>query len=595
MTQVRFTQSLKIVGLQARAASRVIASPRAGLSFAASRVSSSAPTLTFTSSLSTITMADANPNNSANKRPRASNNNNRRNAPVKKARSFHTTPAQMTDRKFSELEGKLDKRILRAISDNLKFEKMSPVQAATTHLLPPDRPDALVQAKTGTGKTLAFLMPAIQRCIDQGFGNGSVSAVIIAPTRELAMQIATEARALLQHVPKHRVEVVMGTTNKLKEEKRILEKADILVATPGRLLDHMQNETVLKIFSHVDTIILDEADRLLDMGFRRDLTQIIEKIPHQNRNIQGLLFSATVPQHVQDLAGLVCRNSNFQKISTIPEGETQTHERVPQDLIEVSNFSEVGPALVGCIKQEAARPDLGGPLKAIVFAPTSQQVDYYERVLSNVPGLPPVSALHGRKTQSRRTKTTNDFRTAGSAILVATDVVARGMDFPGVTTVLQAGVPEEKENYIHRLGRTARAEADGRGVLIVANAEKSFLQKKFTDLPLTPREANLDAADEVAKTNKAMPYSDLERLYRSWMAYYFKLAKHLGWSQEELVKNANAYVMALGSQKVPGMTAKSVGKLGLKKNTPGLVIDTTSVKPPNRRGPPPAAKQRSKE
>lgn len=557
MAQVRVTRSLRAVGLQARAASRVLASPRAGLSWAAPRASPPTPTLAFSSRLFSNTrfLADesAKPEDD-----------------VKPAETAIPDTEPEHDGTFPSLKGHIDPAILSAIANDLKLEKMTSVQALATSLLSPRRPDALVQAGTGAGKKLAFLLPALQRCIEMNNKKGAVSAVIIAPTRELATQIAELAQVLMKDVPEHRVEVLMGSNNKAKEQRRILDKADILVATPGRLLEHMKNDMVNKIFKNVQTIVLDEADRLLDMGFRKSLTEIVESIPTGDSTIQGLVCSATVSPNVKELAGVVCRRGDYKTISTISAGEPQINERVKQEIVEVPNFNSIAPALVGSVKEEAARE--GSSFKAIVFAPTSQQVDYYERVLSSIPGLPPVSALHGRKTPARRTKATDEFRSAENAILVATDIVARGVDFPGVSTVFQAGVPPGKESYIHRLGRLAHTEAAGRAVLIAADAEKSGISEKLGGVKLTPRGANPEGDDAISKVNFQMKFKQLEEMYRSWVAYYCKSLNSLKWNQEELVKNANTFVTALGARRTPTMTEKNARKMGLRTDTPGLVM-----------------------
>ncbi|KAF4978263.1 hypothetical protein FZEAL_5320 [Fusarium zealandicum] len=472
---------------------------------------------------------------------------------------------KLDSRRFDELSTNLvHPSLIQAITQDLKFEHMTPVQAATLdELLPPNRNDCLVQAKTGTGKTLAFLLPALQTMITQNrASNAGISLLVVSPTRELAMQISTEATNLLQRMPQYRARVAIGGTNKDREEKQILGGCEILIATPGRLLDHMSNEDILYSMRNLNTLVLDEADRLLDMGFMKDLRQIVNRLPDKkDTNRQGMLFSATIAPYVEQVAGLVL-SPGYKFISTIPAGEANTHQRVPQFLVEVPTFGAVAPAIVGCVREEAAS---GGALKAILFAPTAALADFYGNVLSATPGLPRVSILHSRMSQNKRIKTTNEYRDATSAILVATDVVARGMDFPGVTHVIQAGMPADKQSYIHRLGRTARADADGRGIFIVSQVEAWFPKFTLKDINFIHRDANMSSAGDVIAFAEKMEEDDKSRIYQAWLGYYNNYLKALKWDKEELVRQANVYAReGLGSPDTPPIAKTTAGKMGLR-------------------------------
>jgi ATP-dependent RNA helicase MSS116 len=200
--------------------------------------------------------------------------------------------------RFADLgnENLLHPVLLKTIIEDLKFDHMMPVQAATLQDLLANRIDVLAQAKTGTGKTIAFLLPAIQTLINKKrTGSSGVSLLVISPTRELAMQIAKEAEQLLQHLPQYRISFAIGGTNKDKEERAILNGCNILIATPGRLNDHFSNMEVVNAFRNLDTLVLDEADRLLDMGFMPQLKSIISALPNKEEsNRQGMLFSANI-------------------------------------------------------------------------------------------------------------------------------------------------------------------------------------------------------------------------------------------------------------------------------------------------------------
>lgn len=490
-------------------------------------------------------------------------------------------PVPLDTRTFASLNSPrlVHPTIVQTITDDLKFDRMTPVQAATLdELLPPKRSDCLVQAKTGTGKTIAFLLPAIETMLAQRRGPDSpVSILVISPTRELAMQIANEGSNLLQRMSQYRVRIAIGGTNKDKEEKQILKGCDVLIATPGRLFDHMSNEDILYALRHVDTLVLDEADRLLDMGFMKALRDIVSKLPDKKEtNRQGMLFSATIAPHVKQVAGLVL-NPGYQFISTIPEGEVNTHKRVPQILIKVPTFSATAAAMVGSIRQEAKQHS---DFKAIFFAPTAALADFYGHVLSSLPGLPSVVVLHSRMSQNKRTKVTNDFRDSASSILVATDVVARGMDFPGVTTVFQVGIPADKQSYIHRLGRTARADADGRGIFIVSEEEAWFPRWTLKDITFIPQEADLSASEQVDDIVAKMEDEDRAKIYQAWLGYYNNHLKALKWDKADLVAAANVYARdGLMAPETPTIAKTTAGKMGLR-GVRGLVV----VPDPPRRG-----------
>ena len=477
--------------------------------------------------------------------------------------------------RFADLAGQntVHPTLIDTITKDLKFDHMMPVQAATLPtLLPPHRGDCLAQARTGTGKTVAFLLPAIQTLLARNRGRGGgISLLVISPTRELAMQIAKEAQALLQRMRQYTVCLAIGGTNKDREEKQLLAGCDILVATPGRLFDHMSNEAVTYQFRNLDTLVLDEADRLLDMGFLPSLKDIVRKLPDKQKTArQGMLFSATIAPHVQQVASLVL-SPGYKFISTIPKGEINTHERVAQHLVQVPTFALVAPAMVGAVREEAA---LVGPagFKAIVFSPTAALTDFYGHVLSHVEGLPPVSVLHSRLTQSRRTRTTEDYRAAVSGILVATDVVARGMDFPGVTTVFQVGIPSEKESYVHRLGRTARAGAEGRGILIVADVEAFFPQRTLREITFLPHAADVSSAAAVFDIAARMEDDQKAKVYKAWLGYYKGQLKPFQWEKEDLVAQANIFARdGLGAPETPPIQKSTVGKMGLR-GTRGLVV-----------------------
>ncbi|QSZ37709.1 hypothetical protein DSL72_008808 [Monilinia vaccinii-corymbosi] len=484
-----------------------------------------------------------------------------------------SAPVPLSTPRFADLgaENLLHPILLQTITEDLKFDYMMPVQAATLRPLLSERADCLAQAKTGTGKTIAFLIPAIQTLINKTRQpRDGISLLVMTPTRELAQQIAKEASQLLNRLPYYKVGFAIGGTNKTTEMKNILNGCNILIATPGRLYDHLSSdETVADAFRNLDTIVLDEADRLLDMGFMNSIKDIIKLLPDkQKTNRQGMLFSATIAPHVEKVAHLVL-SKDYKFISTIPEGEVNTHERVPQHLITVPKFSDVAPAMVGSIREEM-KLEGKESFKAIVFAPTAAIVDFYTNILSQLSDLPPIKALHSRLTQAKRTRVTDEFRQAKNGILVATDVVARGMDFPSVTNVFQVGIPGDKESYIHRLGRTARAGKEGRGVFIVTEAESPFAKWTLKDIQFVATAADLSSASEVFRLVSTMETH--AKTYQSWLGYYKNHLKLMKWDNAELVRQANVYAKeGLNAPETPSLHKGVVGKMGLK-GTPGLIV-----------------------
>lgn len=298
-------------------------------------------------------------------------------APARVATPPLMAPIPSDTMRFADLgkDNLLHPILLQTITQDLKFDHMMPVQSATLHDLLEKRIDCLAQAKTGTGKTIAFLLPAIQTLINRNRQkNSGISLLVISPTRELAMQIAKEATALLQRLPQYKVSFAIGGTNKDREERDILNGCDILIATPGRLYDHLSDERIVSAFRNLDTLVLDEADRLLDMGFMNALKDIINKLPDKERSKrQGMLFSATIAPHVQKFAHLVLADG-YKFISTIPEGEINTHERVPQLLVTVPTFTDVAPALVSSLRSECKLIGKDS-FKTIIFAPTAALAD----------------------------------------------------------------------------------------------------------------------------------------------------------------------------------------------------------------------------
>lgn len=341
----------------------------------------------------------------------------------------------------------LDQRLLDAITD-IGFEYCTPIQAETLPFTLACQ-DLIGQAQTGTGKTAAFLITAIQSMLETPVPEKDRFAseprvLALAPTRELAMQIAKDAEQLCGYTG-HNVVTVVGGMNYDKQRDQLQnEIVDILVATPGRLIDFLGSQDVF--LDQLDILILDEADRMLDMGFIPDVKRIIRKCtPKEER--QTLLFSATFNQDVLNLASMWTQSAEFVEI----EPEQKTAERVEQTVYLVGEDEKL-PVLVNYLK----RPEVE---KAIVFANRRDQCRDLDEDLRNQ-GVK-VALMSGEIAQNKRLKTLEQFKRGDIQVLVATDVAGRGIHVNGVTHVFNYNLPENAEDYVHRIGRTGRAGKTG--------------------------------------------------------------------------------------------------------------------------------------
>ncbi|KAI1492272.1 P-loop containing nucleoside triphosphate hydrolase protein [Biscogniauxia mediterranea] len=487
---------------------------------------------------------------------------------------------------FSSLAGLIHPLLLKTITQDMQFKHMTAVQAATLGPLLTERADILAQAKTGTGKTVAFLLPAIQQILESNKKHGEyISTLILTPTRELALQIAAEAKHLLQRFPQYKICTAIGGTNKNTEMLQLRSGCDILIGTPGRLYDHLMTKesTLIEKVANLQSLVFDEADRLLDMGFMHSIKQIIACLPDKRTSKrQGVLFSATVPNRVKQVAHLAL-NKDYKFISTIPEGEVNTHERVPQEFVEVPTFSEQAAALIDTINYELEQVGRDS-FKAIVFVPTALLAEFFTEIVKRTFKDLSVVALHSRYSQAKRIRSTEEFRRASSGVIIATDIIARGLDFPAVSNVIQVGLPFDKDTYVHRLGRTARAGADGRGTLILAKPEKFFLSNELSDIKMTHRKPNLQARAAALEISKSFMFADSPaeahaKVYQSWLGYYKGYVKGMGWDLERLVAEANTFAKkGMGATGIPTLTKSNARKMGIA-SVPGL-----NIIPDRRRG-----------
>jgi ATP-dependent RNA helicase DeaD len=350
---------------------------------------------------------------------------------------------------FSELG--LDRTTMKSI-EKMGFEEATPIQSQTIPLGLEGK-DLIGQAQTGTGKTVAFGIPLMEK-ID--LKDENVQGIIIAPTRELAIQVSEELFKL-GYGKRARVLAVYGGQDIDRQIRALKKKPHIIVGTPGRLLDHIKRKTLR--LGNVSTVILDEADEMLNMGFIEDIESILSEVPQER---QTLLFSATMPEPIRKIA------ERFMKDPTIV--------RVKAKEMTVSNIDQYYLELREGEKFEALARlfDIQTPELAIVFGRTKRRVDELASAL-NLRGYL-AEGIHGDLSQAKRLSVLKKFKEGNIDVLVATDVAARGLDISGVTHVYNFDIPQDPESYVHRIGRTGRAGKHGVAITFVTPRERGQLQ-----------------------------------------------------------------------------------------------------------------------
>uniref|UniRef100_A0A8C0ZUL2 ATP-dependent RNA helicase n=1 Tax=Castor canadensis TaxID=51338 RepID=A0A8C0ZUL2_CASCN len=364
------------------------------------------------------------------------------------------------DTSFASLTNLVNENTLKAIKE-MGFTNMTEIQHKSIRPLLEGR-DLLAAAKTGSGKTLAFLIPAIELIVKLKFmpRNGT-GVLILSPTRELAMQTFGVLKELMTHHV-HTYGLIMGGSNRSAEAQKLGNGINIIVATPGRLLDHMQN-TPGFMYKNLQCLVIDEADRILDVGFEEELKQIIKLLPTRR---QTMLFSATQTRKIEDLARISLKKEPLyvgvddDKANATVDGLEQGYVVCPSEKRFLLLFT--------FLKKNRKK-------KVMVFFSSCKSVKYHYELLNYIDL--PVLAIHGKQKQNKRTTTFFQFCNADSGILLCTDVAARGLDIPEVDWIVQYDPPDDPKEYIHRVGRTARG-LNGRGhaLLILRPEELGFLR-----------------------------------------------------------------------------------------------------------------------
>ena len=339
------------------------------------------------------------------------------------------------DLRYSEMN--LSEGILKALGQK-GFTMATPVQAGCIPCFK-DWKDVIAKAPTGSGKTFAFGIPMIEHTDPEGT---DVTGLILAPTRELALQIQEELRQLCAFMPGIRVVCLYGGQPIERQINQLKKRPQIVVATPGRLMDHMKRKTLR--LGKVETVVLDEADRMLDMGFIKDVTHILKQIP-KRRNLG--MFSATISREVMDISWVYQRDPVEIVVRPVEENRPQ----ITQYRIKVDMGGKVDLLAAILEKEDWER--------VIVFCNTINTTDRITGLL-NMRGVA-VKCIHGDLSQKVREKVLTSFRNGEQRVLVATDVAARGLDIDDVDAVINYDIPEEGEYYVHRIGRTGRAKRQG--------------------------------------------------------------------------------------------------------------------------------------
>ena len=341
----------------------------------------------------------------------------------------------------------IDERIIRAVQE-MGFEVMTPIQQQAIPALLEGR-DVLGQAQTGTGKTAAFGIPMIQR-IDPSVEG--VQCIILCPTRELAIQAADELRKFAKFMHGIKILPIYGGQDITKQIRSLKGNVSIIVGTPGRVMDHMRRHTLH--LDNIKAIVLDEADEMLNMGFREDIETILKEIPE---NHQTALFSATMPKPILDITHTYQKDAVHVKVAakevTIPLVKQYYYE------VQRQNKAEVTARLL----------DYYNPKRSLIFCNTKKMVDDLTEELKGRGYF--AEGLHGDMSQFQRDKVMNGFRNGTVEILIATDVAARGIDVDDVEAVFNYDVPQDIEYYVHRIGRTGRAGKTGRSFTLVVGRE----------------------------------------------------------------------------------------------------------------------------
>ncbi|XP_022764967.1 DEAD-box ATP-dependent RNA helicase 18 isoform X2 [Durio zibethinus] len=458
----------------------------------------------------------------------------------------------LTDTRFSDLKPPLSEPIIEALS-LAGFKFCTPVQAATIPLLCSFK-DVAVDAATGSGKTLAFLVPIVEilrRSSASPPKRHQVMGMIISPTRELSSQIYNVAQPFVSTLSNVKSMLLVGGVEVKADVKKIEEEgANLLIGTPGRLYDIMDRMDVLD-FRNLEVLILDEADRLLDMGFQKQINYIISRLPKLRRT--GL-FSATQTEAVEELSKAGLRNpvrvevrAEMKLLNNSASFEQLSSSKTPSGLhleyLECEADKKPSQLVDLLVKNKSN--------KVIIYFMTCACVDYWGVVLPQLTALKGFSLipLHGKMKQTAREKALASFTSLSSGILLCTDVAARGLDIPGVDCIVQYDPPQDPNVFIHRVGRTARLGRKGSAIVFLLPKEEAYVEfLRIRRVPLQERKCVDDASDVVPRIRSAATKDRdvMEKGLRAFVSYIRAYKEHhcsyiFRWKELEIGKLGMGY------------------------------------------------------
>ncbi|RWR81305.1 DEAD-box ATP-dependent RNA helicase 18 [Cinnamomum micranthum f. kanehirae] len=498
------------------------------------------------------------------------------------AASSPTNGGALTSLRFSELQPSLSQPVLDALTLG-GFEFCTPVQAATIPLLCSYK-DVTVDAATGSGKTLAFVVPFVEilRRSPNPSKSHQVLGIIISPTRELSSQIYHVAEPFISTLPNVRALLLVGGLDIKTDMKKIEEEGvNILIGTPGRLYDIMDRMDILD-FRNLEILILDEADRLLDMGFQKQITSIISRLPKLRRT--GL-FSATQSEAVEELSKAGLRNPVRVEVRT----ESKPHVESSQEV--ASSKTPLGLHIEYLECEAEKKPSqlvefLSKNLseKIIIYFMTCACVDYWGVVLPKIDPIKGCSLipLHGRMKQSAREKALASFTALSSGILLCTDVAARGLDIQGVDWIVQYDPPQDPNVFVHRVGRTARMGRPGRAIVFLLPKEDAYVEfLRIRRVPLQERNCCDSAVDIVPQILSAAKRDRdvMEKGLKAFVSYVRAYKEHhcsyiFRWKDLEIGKLA----MGFGLLQLPSMPEVRHHSLSIEGFTPAEDVDVAQIK-----------------
>ncbi|KAL9421746.1 hypothetical protein AB3S75_034085 [Citrus x aurantiifolia] len=490
----------------------------------------------------------------------------------------------LTETRFYDLKPALSEPVLEALAE-AGFEFCTPVQAATIPLLCSYK-DVAVDAATGSGKTLAFVVPLVEilRRASSARKPHQIMGMIISPTRELSSQISHVAQPFISTLPDVKSMLLVGGVEVKADVKKIEEEgANLLIGTPGRLYDIMERMDVLD-FRNLEILVLDEADRLLDMGFQKQISYIISRLPKLRRT--GL-FSATQTEAVEELSKAGLRNPVRVEV----RAESKSHHASASSQQLASSKTPLGLHLEYLECEPDEKPSQLVDLliknkskKIIIYFMTCACVDYWGVVLPRLAVLKSLSLipLHGKMKQTAREKALASFTSLSSGILLCTDVAARGLDIPGVDCIVQYDPPQNPNVFVHRVGRTARLGRQGSSIVFLSPKEEAYVEfLQIRRVPLQERKCSDDASDVVPEIRSAAKKDRdvMEKGLRAFVSYIRAYKEHhcsyiFRWKELEVGKLAMGY----GLLQLPSMSEVKIHSLSTKGFVPVKDIKLEDIK-----------------